>query len=139
MDRADRTGARRIRFVSVKISRERGSNIVVRVEIERDGEAFAAERSGVGLDAVELRLAADATLAAIRACEPDAPAFLLVGAKRLHAFDADVVLVSVARGADRRPAFLGAVPVRETLAQAAALAVLNATNRVLGSAAGGGS
>jgi len=127
----DGAGHRRIRFISAKISRERGSNILVRVELEHRGETFGAERSGVGLDAVELRLAADETLDAIRASDPEAPAFLLVGAKRLHAFDADVVLVSVAGGADRRPAFIGAVPVRKTLAEAAALAVLNATNRVL--------
>ncbi|MFQ5889061.1 MAG: hypothetical protein ACE5JR_03300 [Gemmatimonadota bacterium] len=120
----------RLRFVGTQVTRERGSNLRIRVELERDGEAYSGDAAGVGLDTVELRLAVDATLAALRRAAPKAPAFRLVGIKRVHAFDADVVLVSLREESGGR--LLGAVAVEESLAEGAARAVLDATNRTLG-------
>lgn len=121
----------RLRFVSAELIQEAGSRIRVRVELERDGETYAAEEAGIGLEPMQLRLAADATLAAIRMAT-DFYSCSLVGVKRLHAFDADVALVSLrdADNQDRR--FIGAVAVRDTLVEGAALAVLDALNRWLG-------
>jgi hypothetical protein len=121
----------RLRFVSAELIQEAGSRIRVRVELEHEGQSFAAEEAGIGLEPMQLRLAADATLAAIRMAT-DRYACSLIGVKRLHAFDADVVLVSLRSTDDRERRFIGAVAVRDTLAEGAALAVLDALNRWLG-------
>jgi hypothetical protein len=121
----------RLRLVSADLTQEAGSRIRIRVELKHGREKFAAEEAGIGLEPMQLRLAADATLAAIRMAT-DYHACSLVGVKRLHAFDADVVLVSLrdADNQDRR--FIGAVAVHDTLAEGAARAVLDALNRWLG-------
>ena len=116
----------RLRFVSAELAREPGSTIHVHVKIEQAGRAFYAKTEGVGLEAVELRLAAHATLAAVNEATGKASNLRLVGIKRLHAFDADVVLVSVRDENHGGYPLIGAVPVRGGLVYAAALAVLSA-------------
>ena len=59
--------------------------------------------------------------------------FELLGVKAVRAFDATVVIVSLStngEGTDRR--VVGSVLTEDDAARAAALAVLNATNRILG-------
>jgi hypothetical protein len=59
--------------------------------------------------------------------------FELLGVKAVRAFDATVVIVSLstnAEGSDQR--VVGSVLTEQDPARAAALAVLNATNRILG-------
>jgi hypothetical protein len=59
--------------------------------------------------------------------------FDLLGVKAVRAFDATVVIVSLAtHGAEIRRRVVGSVLTEEDLPRAAALAVLNATNRILG-------
>jgi len=131
MTDSDRPFSGRLKFVAAELIQEAGSRIRVRVELEHDGERYAAEEAGIGLETMQLRVAADATLAAIRLAT-DFYSCSLVGIKRMHAFDADVVLVSL-RDSDRQDRrFIGAVAVHETLAKGAALAVLDALNRWLG-------
>lgn len=114
-----------LRFVSAELFRRPGSTIHVQVKIERAGHVFDAQAEGVGLEAFELRLAAQATLAAVNDAT-GGPGFKLLGIKRLHAFDADVVLVSLRDQNNGGYPLIGAVPVRGGLAYAAALAVLSA-------------
>lgn len=121
----------RLRLAGATVERERGSRVRVRIELAVAGRELHGEGEGVGTETVELRLAADATLDAIHGALGRSR-FRLLGIKRLHAFDADVILVVLREkeGEDIRR-LIGAVPVRDTLVHGAAAAILDATNRVL--------
>ena len=121
----------RLHLLSVELERERGSHAHVIVELQLPDRIERGEADGVGTETVELRLAATATLDAIHAALSKTR-FSLLGIKRIHAFDADVILVVLQEHeGDARRRFVGAVPVQDTLVHAAAAAVLDATNRVL--------
>lgn len=121
---------KRVRFIGAQAEREPGSRVRVSVEVEFEGERHVAEATGIGTETIEMRLAAMATLEAIREATATPP-FRFVGVKRMHAFDADVILVAL-RDADRENTrYIGAVPVRTTHVAAAAAAVMDATNRTL--------
>ncbi|MDT8435213.1 MAG: hypothetical protein RRA92_00530 [Gemmatimonadota bacterium] len=122
---------RRLRLADAVAARERGSRVHIRVALADADGTHEGEAAGVGTETVELRLAAEATLAAIHAAI-GAPRFRLLGIKLLHAFDEDVVL-AVLRDLERDVAgrLIGAVPLRgRTLARGAAAALLDATNRL---------
>jgi len=107
-----------------------GSRVEVCVTLRVGRQRFEGLSAGVGLDIMELRLAAKATLDAIHQAI-GAERFTLVGIKRLHAFDADVILVALRDQGKCARRYIGAVPVRSTNVHAAAAAVLDATNRIL--------
>ena len=121
----------RLRLESADVERERGSRVRVGVDLTLGDWSLRGEGEGVGTEMVELRLAALATLDAIHeALGHDR--FRLLGIKRLHAFDADVILVVLREGeGDGMRRLIGAVPVRSTLVRGAAAAILDATNRIL--------
>jgi hypothetical protein len=58
--------------------------------------------------------------------------FELLGVKAVRAFDATVVIVSLSTNAEGDQRVVGSVLTEDDPARAAALAVLNATNRILG-------
>ncbi len=121
----------RIELATAEVERDRGSHAHVRIELRLPDRVEVGEADGVGTETVELRLAADATLRALHGMIGK-ERFRLLGVKRLHAFDADVILVVLReREGDARRRYVGAVPVRDTLVHGAAAAVLDATNRVL--------
>lgn len=133
--RSPEPGRRRLgrpRFVEAEAVREPGSRARVRVVLELGGREHASETRGVGEEVMVLRLVAEASLAALEQAI-DRPAFFeLVGVKRIHAFDETVVLTCVRSADEPGRRLLGCVPVgRRTLAEAAALSLLNATNRVV--------
>lgn len=112
------------------VSRQPGAHLAVAVRLRVGRQNYEGASEGVGLETMELRLAAEATMDAIHAVI-GAERFQLVGIKRMHAFDADVILVALRdRRADGQR-YIGAVPVRSTLVHGAAAAVLDATNRIL--------
>lgn len=79
----------------------------------------------------ELRCAALACLDALTRGVPE-PAFELLGVKAIRAFDANVVVVSLtARGESGGPRLVGSYLAGDNLPRAAALAVLNAANRIV--------
>jgi hypothetical protein len=125
----------RLRLANVEVERDRGSHAHVIVDLEFPDGAERGEADGVGTETVELRLAAEATLSAIHSAIGKTR-FSLLGVKRIHAFDADVILVVLReQEGDALHRFVGAVPVRDTLVHGAAAAVLDATNRVLAGSA----
>lgn len=134
---ADRKGQAVPRAVLLRaqIERRPGAQIEVTVELRIGRQTYSASSTGVGHETIELRVAAEATMGALHEAVEDVR-FQLVGIKRLHAFDADVVLVALRERAEGGQRFIGAVPVRATLIHAAAAAVLDATNRVLTGEAG---
>ncbi|MGI9038951.1 MAG: hypothetical protein ACR2GQ_08815 [Gemmatimonadota bacterium] len=114
--------------------REPGAHVAVTVRLRIGRQNYDGQSEGVGLETMELRLAAEATMNAIHIAI-GTERFQLVGIKRMHAFDADVILVALRdRRADGQR-YIGAVPVRSTLVHGAAAAVLDATNRILTAAA----
>lgn len=121
---------RRARLVSAELTRDQGSNAVIRVELERGGRHRAAERRAIGDEMVLLRSAALATLDALSDLLGEFGPFELVGVKRILAFDAAVILACVRAPADPPGKLLGCVPADESGIGAAARAVLHATNRL---------
>jgi len=121
----------RLRLAAADVERDRGSRVRVEVELTLGDRSLRGELEGVGTETVELRLAAEATLDAIHE-GLGMDRFRLLGIKRLHAFDADVILVVLREGeGDATRRLVGAVPVRTTLVRGAAAAILDATNRIL--------
>lgn len=110
--------------------REPGARICVSVTLRIGRQTYRSSAEGVGHETIELRTAAEATMAALHEAI-GSPHFQLVGIKRMHAFDADVILVALREREDACHRFIGAVPVRSTLVHAAAAAVLDATNRII--------
>ena len=97
-----------------------------------DGQRFLGEARGLTSPAGELRCAAQSCLQALAQAVHE-PAFELVGVKALHAFDATVVIVSLATSTQGvGPRIVGICLTESDPPRGAALAVLNATNRLLG-------
>lgn len=98
-----------------------------------DGRRFEGGSDGVTSQTGELRCCAAAAVHALaRAVEPTL-AFELLGVKAVRAFDATVVIVSLsARAPDGATRLVGSALTETDPPRGAALAVLNATNRLLG-------
>ncbi|HEX7243905.1 MAG TPA: hypothetical protein VF263_26695 [Longimicrobiaceae bacterium] len=122
---------RRVRFVQARLERPAAGRAVAAVSVEWGGEVFEEEVQGESGDALELRLAALATLRTVEAVIGGAVRFRLVGIRALRAFDTDLIVVLLHADHDAVP-LIGASLARENPHRSAALAVLNATNRVLG-------
>lgn len=123
---------RRVRFVSARVESPRVGRARAAVELEWGGHTFADPIEGEGGPAMELRLAAIATLRTLEAVLNRALVFHLVGIKSFRAFDTDVVVVMLRVDGVDGPSLVGASLATENVHRSAALAVLNATNRVLG-------
>ena len=96
-----------------------------------DGPRFEGEARGLTSQAGELRCAAQAALQALAQAVRD-PAFELVGVKAVRAFDATVVIVSLGLpGHSEGPRVVGSYLTEGDPPRGAAVAVLNATNRLL--------
>ncbi len=101
------------------------------VELTRSGGGnFVGTREGKGTETVALRCAAQASVDAIQQAVESGRSFELVGVKAVHAFDSLIVIVSVGvTDQDGRRRFVGTYVADQGPERAAAVAVLNATNR----------
>jgi hypothetical protein len=79
-----------------------------------------------------LRVAAEAALRAIERFSDNVLQFDLAGVKSIRAFDANVIIVSITNRAEGPPKLLGSCLVENDQARGSVIAVLGATNRVLG-------
>jgi hypothetical protein len=122
----------RLRFVGFKLDRLPSGECHVRVTLAwPEGTRFEGEARGLTSQAGELRCAAQASLVALAQAVRD-PAFELVGVKAIRAFDATVVIVSLGLpGQSDGPRVVGSYLTEGDSPRGAALAVLNATNRML--------
>jgi hypothetical protein len=131
----------RLRFADFRLSRTPTGQCQARVVLSwPDTAPFVGDAAGLASQAGELRCAALACLAAIGRALPGA-GLELVGVKAVRAFDATVVIASLAtQGRLDGPRVVGSCLVHEDAPRGAAFAVLNATNRVLAGRgpAGGG-
>ena len=122
----------RLRFVGFKLDRLPSGECRARVTLAwPDGPRFEGEARGLTSQAGELRCAAQAALQALAQAVRD-PAFELVGVKAVRAFDATVIIVSLGLpGNSEGPRVVGSYLTEGDSPRGAALAVLNATNRLL--------
>jgi hypothetical protein len=121
---------RRVRFVAARLTTPSMGRGRAEVELEWGGLAYRGDADGETGPAIALRLAAMATLRSLEAVLEGRLRFDLMGIKLVRAFDADVV-VALLRAPGGEPLVGASLAVDEPY-RAAALAVLNATNRVLG-------
>ena len=125
----------RLLFSNFEFNRAPNGWCRARVELaRRSGERYVGEQEGSGSLTLSLRYAAQASVAALQQVVDGGPAFELLGIKTVSAFDSTVVIVSVGVRFDgRRVRLVGSYVTEEGPERAAAIAVLNATNRYLGS------
>ena len=121
---------RRVRFVAARMAAPRSGRAAAQVELEWGGQTYSALQEGESSPPLELRLAATATLKALEGILRGRAQFSLLGVKSFRVFDTDVVVVLLR--ADNAAPLVGASLASADPHRAAALAVLNATNRVLG-------
>lgn len=123
----------RLRFTDFVFHRTPDGRCTAQVEFEwLDGQKFRSTVSGQSSPTVDLRVAADAALRAIESFSEGALGFELIGVKSIRVFDATVVIVSVSNRRDGPRRLLGAVLAEDDPVRGAVVAVLSATNRVLG-------
>jgi hypothetical protein len=124
----------RLRFAEFVLDRLSNGRCRVRVGLTwRNSEQFTGECEGLGSQAGELRCAAQACVSALSQAVAGAVGFELLGVKAVRAFDATVIIVSLAtQGEGTSQRVVGSYLTDSEGARGAALAVLNATNRILG-------
>lgn len=126
--------AERLKFREFTFQRLASGRCRARVVLSwADGRQFTGESDGVASQAGELRCSAVAAVQAlVQAVEPRVELELL-GVKAVRAFDATVVIVSMSAHVQSAASRLVGSYLTETdPPRGAALAVLNATNRLLG-------
>ena len=124
----------RLRFVDFRFSRSQQGQCTAEVELEwLEGHRVVGRAIGQSSELGDLRCSAEAAIDAIERFSENALELELLGVKALRAFDANIVIVSVEvkRGEGPRR-LLGSYLAEQDPIRAAVVAVLNATNRVLG-------
>jgi hypothetical protein len=122
----------RLGFGSFTFTRSPAGRCVVQVELEYDGKRFVGRTEGQSSPIGDLRLGAEAAMQAVESFAAGGLGLELMGVKLVRAFDANVVIVSVTQRAARGTRLVGCYLADRDAVRGAALAVLNATNRVLG-------
>lgn len=124
----------RLRFDQYELDRLTNGRCRARVGLTwKDSEHFAGECEGLASQAGELRCAAQACVSALTQAVQGGLVFELLGVKAVRAFDATVVIVSLAlHGENAGQRLVGSYLTDADIPRGAALAVLNATNRLLG-------
>ncbi|HWN20044.1 MAG TPA: hypothetical protein VNO19_14125 [Gemmatimonadales bacterium] len=125
----------RLRFAEFTLDRLPNGRCRARVGLTwRDSEQFTGEGEGLASQAGELRCSAQACVVALgQAVKDGGLGFELLGVKAVRAFDATVVIVSLAvHGEGNGTRVVGSYLTEADTPRGAALAVLNATNRILG-------
>jgi len=124
----------RLKFTEYVMDRLPSGRCKARVVLSWQGEElFEGVCEGLTSPEGELRCSAQACVTALTEAVEGKVTFDLLGVKAVRAFDATVVIVSLAtHGVDLRRRIVGSVLTEDDVSRAAALAVLNATNRLLG-------
>ncbi|MEP6765509.1 MAG: hypothetical protein ABJB66_14435 [Gemmatimonadaceae bacterium] len=127
-------GLPRLRFVSCRM--ERAAAAMTRVSVELDGplqgQRISSRAEGTTCVGGDMRLAAQAMLDGLSKATKGAVRFELIGVKPIRAFDTNVVVAAVmAYGDGMTRRLVGTAIVDEDAITGAALAALNATNRVV--------
>ena len=123
----------RLRFADFSFTRSPSGQCSAEVSLEWDNALYVGRAIGQSSPLGDFRVAAEAALRALEDFAKDAMHFELLGVKHVRAFDANLLIVSVAVREDAGLTRLVGCYLAETdTRRGAAMAVLNATNRVLG-------
>lgn len=124
----------RLRFIDFDFERLPNGRCRAAVGLAwHDGAHFDGTDEGYGSEAGELRCAATATLNAIEAAVENLVSFELLGVKSVRAFDTIVLIVSVvSKSGEETHRLVGSFLADDDSTRGAAVAVLSATNRLLG-------
>lgn len=122
---------RRVRFEGVKRV-EDTERVAITVALEWGGSVYSGDASGERGTSIELKTTARATIRALEKLIGDSLELRLIGVKRIHAFDADLMVSSLYRSAGVQQRLVGAVVVTDDPLSGVALSVLSALNRPLG-------
>ena len=124
----------RLRFVDFHFTRTPAGQCTAEVELEwLEGSRVRGTASGQSSPMGDLRIAAEAALRALETFTEGGLQLELIGIKAMRAFDANIIIVSVGvlRGEGPRK-LLGCYLAERDPIRASVVAVLNATNRLLG-------
>jgi hypothetical protein len=123
----------RLRFTGFSIERSPAGRVTCQVILEfAPGETVTGRAEGQASPVGDSRLGAEAAIRALETFSERAITFELVGVKVVRAFDANVVIISIIQKGDDGPErLLGCYLADGDLVRGAALAVLNATNRIM--------
>lgn len=124
----------RIRFESLDLQQRANARCSARVVLAwRPGIRFEGAAEGTGSPSGLLRCAADAAVRALEAAVDNRVMLDLLGVTTVKAFDAVIVVVSLAsRSSEHEQRVVGSAVANGEPTQAAVRAVLNATNRLMG-------
>lgn len=122
----------RLGFGNFTFTRSPAGRCVAQVDLEYDGRKVSGKCEGQSSPLGDLRLGAEAAMNAIDSFTDGRLKLELLGVKLVRAFDANVVIVSCAQRSARSQRLVGCYLADRDVVRGAALAVLNATNRVLG-------
>lgn len=130
--RPERRDRQRVRFVEIRRRDLADQQAEISVVLEWAGREYTGTATGDSRGPLELRTAALASLDAVGAIVPGEIQLRLAGVKQVRAFDEDLIIVSLYRpGAEPRN-LVGVVVTGSEPRRSAAVAVLNALNRLLG-------
>jgi hypothetical protein len=124
--------ARRIKFSRLERIVERTGNVRIRVALEWQGQVKLGEATGESGDLLEQRTAATAALIALENVAGEPLGIKLVGVKHVRAFDEELMVVALYRPGPPAQRLVGSVSIDNDPRRAAAVAVLNGLNRILG-------
>lgn len=123
----------RLRFADFSFTRTPSGQCSAEVSLEWDNVLYTGRAIGQSSPLGDFRVAAEAALRALEDFAKDAMHFELLGIKHVRAFDSNLLIVSVSLREDEKLTRLVGCYLAETdTRRGAAMAVLNATNRVLG-------
>lgn len=126
--------ADRLKFKGFSLERLPSSRCRAHVELAlSDDDLWVGDAEGLASPSGELRTAAEACVHALARAIDGQAQLELLGVKAVRAFDNNVVIVSMAYTENGRgQRLVGCYLAESDSARGAALAVLNATNRILG-------
>jgi hypothetical protein len=122
----------RLKFSSFTFTRSPAGRCTVQVELEYAGKRFVGRTEGQSSPIGDLRLGAEAAMQAVESFAQGRLGLELMGIKLVRAFDANVVVVSCTQRSARGTRLVGCYLADRDAVRGSALAVLNATNRILG-------
>jgi hypothetical protein len=123
----------RVRFSDFQFSRTQAGQCSAEVTLSFRGVNHVGRSTGPSSQLGELRVAAEACMRALEAFAPGAAGLELLGVKQVRAFDSNLTVVSVGlRESGNMLRLVGCYLATEDMNRGAAIAVLNATNRVMG-------
>jgi hypothetical protein len=123
----------RLKFSDFSFTRTPSGQCTAEVALEWDNVIYTGRSSGQSSPLGDFRLSAEAALRALAEFAKGELHFELLGIKHVRAFDSNLLIVSVAvREGTETTRVVGCYLAETDTRRGAAMAVLNATNRMLG-------